>query len=86
MSARGNFLFLDLVFDNDTESLLFFDENRVSVFSDDLHRRSKPIAAFGNSFDVSLLLPIVAQSSACRGNVLRQIVLFNKHIGPDNLE
>ena len=86
VSVRGNFLFLDFVFDNDTETFLFLDDHRITLFSDNAHRRSKAIATLGNSFDVSLLLPIVAQSPARRGHVLRQIVLFDKDIGPDNLD
>ena len=86
MSVRGHFLFLDLVFDNDMETFLFLDDHRVTLFSDDPHRRSEAIAALGNSFDISLRLAIVAQGPARRGNVLRQIILFDKNIGPDNID
>ena len=82
----GRYLFLDLIFDDDSQAIALFNEYAVAVFSDQTNRGSKAIAALGNRFDVPLLLPIVAQRPARGGHVLRQIVFFDESIRPDNLD
>ena len=79
-------MLFDFVFDDDAQAFLFLDEDRVVVFGDQPYSLSKPVAAFGNGFDVPLFLPIVAQRPARRRDVLCQVVFFDIDIRPDNLD
>src|ERR1700730_17679097 len=85
-AQRRRFLLLDFVFDDDAQGVSLFEEYGIALFGHYTHRRHKAIAALGNSFDVPLLMPVIAESATSGGDVLRQVVLFNIDIGPDNLD